>query len=155
MSLSDPDFKLRHKPGQRSRLVHRGQVAADPQNLVIQRGSFLCPEIHCLLSSTVYAFVPPPDHERGGLLELPVPLDLVTPPVTVGGGIVSAQRSMTNTSSVRGPWTPSTRTSSMSTVADGPDTRVIGRPSAATLASATTLSGTDGTMSTDLTTHRW
>ena len=65
------------------------------------------------------------------------------------------QDSMTNTSSVRGPWTPSTRTSSMSTVADGPDTRVIGRPSAATLASATTLSGTDGTMSTDLTTHRW
>ena len=34
----------------------------------------------------------------------------------------------TNTSSVRGPCTPSTRSSSISDVADGPDTSVIGRP---------------------------
>src|SRR3954447_19424512 len=37
----------------------------------------------------------------------------------------------TKTSSVRGPWTPSTRSSSMSDVAEGPETNVIGRPSAA------------------------
>jgi hypothetical protein len=30
-SLTDPDAKLRHKPGQRPHLVHRGQVAVDPQ----------------------------------------------------------------------------------------------------------------------------
>jgi transposase len=30
-SLSDPDAKLRGKPGQRPHLVHRGQVAVDPQ----------------------------------------------------------------------------------------------------------------------------
>lgn len=29
-SRSDPDAKLRHKPGQRPHLVHRGQVAVDP-----------------------------------------------------------------------------------------------------------------------------
>ena len=29
---------------------------------------------------------------------------------------------------MRGPWTPSTRSSSMSEVADGPETNVIGRP---------------------------
>lgn len=31
MSLSDPDAKLRGKPGQRPHLVHRGQVAIDPR----------------------------------------------------------------------------------------------------------------------------
>lgn len=31
VSLSDPDAKLRHKPGQRPHLVHRGQVAVDPK----------------------------------------------------------------------------------------------------------------------------
>lgn len=31
VSRSDPDAKLRHKPGQRPHLVHRGQVAVDPQ----------------------------------------------------------------------------------------------------------------------------
>lgn len=31
VSLSDPDAKLRGKPGQRPHLVHRGQVAVDPQ----------------------------------------------------------------------------------------------------------------------------
>ena len=51
----------------------------------------------------------------------------------------------TNTSSVRGPCTPSTRSSSISDVADGPDTSVIGRPSAAAAASAATASGTDAT----------
>jgi transposase len=31
VSRSDPDAKLRHKPGQRPHLVHRGQVAVDPE----------------------------------------------------------------------------------------------------------------------------
>ena len=31
VSRSDPDAKLRHKPGQRPHLVHRGQVAVDPK----------------------------------------------------------------------------------------------------------------------------
>lgn len=31
VSLSDPDAKLRHKPGQRPHLVHRAQVATDPK----------------------------------------------------------------------------------------------------------------------------
>ena len=35
VSLSDPDAKLRHKPGQRPHLVHRAQVAADPKRRVI------------------------------------------------------------------------------------------------------------------------
>jgi transposase len=34
-SLSDPDAKLRHKPGQRPHLVHRAQVATDPKRRVI------------------------------------------------------------------------------------------------------------------------
>ena len=34
---------------------------------------------------------------------------------------------ITRTSSVRGPWTPSTRDNSMSEVADGPETKVTGR----------------------------
>lgn len=35
VSLSDPDAKLRHKPGQRPHLVHRAQVAVDPKRRVI------------------------------------------------------------------------------------------------------------------------
>ena len=35
VSLSDPDAKLRHKPGQRPHLVHRAQVAIDPKRRVI------------------------------------------------------------------------------------------------------------------------
>jgi transposase len=35
VSRSDPDGKLRHKPGQRTHLVHRGQVAVDPKRRVI------------------------------------------------------------------------------------------------------------------------
>ena len=35
VSLSDPDAKLRHKPGQRPHLVHRAQVATDPKRRVI------------------------------------------------------------------------------------------------------------------------
>ncbi len=35
VSLTDPDAKLRHKPGQRPHLVHRAQVATDPKNRVI------------------------------------------------------------------------------------------------------------------------
>jgi len=31
VSLTDPDAKLRHKPGQRPHLVHRAQVATDPR----------------------------------------------------------------------------------------------------------------------------
>jgi transposase len=34
-SISDPDAKLRHKPGQRKHLVHRAQVAVDPKRRVI------------------------------------------------------------------------------------------------------------------------
>ena len=35
VSLSDPDSKLRHKPGHRTHLVHRAQVATDPRARVI------------------------------------------------------------------------------------------------------------------------
>jgi len=35
VSRTDPDAKLRHKPGHRTHLVHRGQVAVDPQARVI------------------------------------------------------------------------------------------------------------------------
>jgi transposase len=35
VSRTDPDGKLRHKPGQRKHLVHRGQVAVDPKRRVI------------------------------------------------------------------------------------------------------------------------
>ena len=35
VSISDPDAKLRHKPGQRPHLVHRAQVAVDPKRRVI------------------------------------------------------------------------------------------------------------------------
>jgi len=35
VSLSDPEAKLRHKPGQRPHLVHRAQVATDPKARVI------------------------------------------------------------------------------------------------------------------------
>jgi transposase len=35
VSRTDPDGKLRHKPGQRTHLVHRGQVAVDPKRRVI------------------------------------------------------------------------------------------------------------------------
>lgn len=35
VSQTDPDAKLRHKPGHRQHLVHRGQVAVDPKARVI------------------------------------------------------------------------------------------------------------------------
>jgi transposase len=35
VSMTDPDAKLRHKPGHRKHLVHRGQVAVDPKARVI------------------------------------------------------------------------------------------------------------------------
>jgi transposase len=35
VSGTDPDAKLRHKPGQRAHLVHRAQVATDPKTRVI------------------------------------------------------------------------------------------------------------------------
>ena len=50
------------------------------------------------------------------------------------------------TTSCRGPWTPSTRFSSMSLVADGPETSTIGRPSRALGSSAAISSGTDSTI---------
>lgn len=59
------------------------------------------------------------------------------------------------TSRLRGPWTPSTRLSSMSEVADGPDTKVIGRRSRAAASSAAIASGTVPTIWEASTTHRW
>jgi transposase len=64
-SLTDPDAKLRGKPGQRPHLVHRGQIAVDPKARcvvaclgetadghegdalapIIQRARFACPEL--------------------------------------------------------------------------------------------------------------
>lgn len=35
VSTTDPDARLRHKPGQRARLQHRGQVAVDPKHRCI------------------------------------------------------------------------------------------------------------------------
>jgi transposase len=65
VSLTDPDAKLRGKPGQRPHLVHRGQIAVDPKARcivaclgetadghegdalvpIIQRARFACPEL--------------------------------------------------------------------------------------------------------------
>src|SRR5204862_2808256 len=61
----------------------------------------------------------------------------------------------TNTSSVRGPCTPSTRSSSMSEVALGPETKVIGRPSRGAGSSAAIASGTLATICSARTTHTW
>ena len=64
-SRTDPDAKLRHKPGQRPHLVYRGQIAVDPKARcvvaclgetadghegdalapIIQRARFACPEL--------------------------------------------------------------------------------------------------------------
>jgi len=64
-SLSDPDARLRHKPGQRPHLVHRGQIAIDPKARcvvaclgeradghegdalvpILQRARFACPQL--------------------------------------------------------------------------------------------------------------
>ena len=64
-SLTDPDAKLRGKPGQRPHLVHRGQIAVDPKArcvvaclgetadghegdalvAIIQRARFACPDL--------------------------------------------------------------------------------------------------------------
>jgi hypothetical protein len=64
-SRTDPDAKLRHKPGQRAHLVHRAQIAVDPRARcivaclgetadghegdalapIIQRARFACPEL--------------------------------------------------------------------------------------------------------------
>lgn len=68
VSRSDPDAKLRHKPGQRPHLVHRGQVAVDPKARcvvaclgeqadghegdalvpIIERVRFACPKLESL-----------------------------------------------------------------------------------------------------------
>src|SRR6266702_4371713 len=50
------------------------------------------------------------------------------------------------TSRVRGPWTPSTRLSSMSEVAEGPETKVMGRRSRVAWSRAATASGTEPTI---------
>ncbi|MCA1698764.1 MAG: transposase, partial [Actinobacteria bacterium] len=68
VSLTDPDAKLRGKPGQRPHLVHRGQVAVDPKarcvvacrgeqadghegdaaEPLVERARFACPELASL-----------------------------------------------------------------------------------------------------------
>ena len=63
--------------------------------------------------------------------------------------------SSTRITSVRGPWTPSTRSSSMSDVALGPETNVSGRPSAAAGASAAIASGTEAWMRAASTRQTW
>lgn len=64
--------------------------------------------------------------------------------------------STTMTSRVRGPCTPSTRFNSMSDVADGPDTRVIGRCSARTRSrSSSNASGNRPRINEARTTQRW
>jgi hypothetical protein len=75
VSLSDPDAKLRHKPGQRPHLVHRGQVAVDPKarcvvaclgeqadahegdalQPIIERARFACPRLESLGTDQGYA----------------------------------------------------------------------------------------------------
>ena len=74
-SRCDPDAKLRHKPGQRPHLVHRGQVAVDPKARcvvaclgeqadghegdalvpVIERARFACSELESLGTDQGYA----------------------------------------------------------------------------------------------------
>lgn len=74
-SRSDPDAKLRHKPGQRPHLVHRGQVAVDPKARcvvaclgeqadghegdalvpIIERARFACPKLESLGTDQGYA----------------------------------------------------------------------------------------------------
>jgi transposase len=75
VSLSDPDAKLRHKPGQRPHLVHRGQVAVDPQARcvvaclgeqaeghegdalvpIVERARFACPKLESVGTDQGYA----------------------------------------------------------------------------------------------------
>ena len=55
-------------------------------------------------------------------------------------------QSTSTTTRRRGPWTPTTRSSSMSDVADGPETRTMGRPSRADGASRSMSSGTVSTI---------
>ena len=59
----------------------------------------------------------------------------------------------TITTSRRGPWTPSTRCSSMSDVAEGPETSTIGRPPAASASSCRMSSGTVSTICSSRTTQ--
>jgi len=75
VSRSDPDAKLRHKPGQRPHLVHRGQVAVDPKARcvvaclgeqadghegdalvpIIERARFACPKLESAGTDQGYA----------------------------------------------------------------------------------------------------
>src|SRR3954469_25338478 len=74
-SRTDPDAKLRHKPGQRPHLVHRAQIAVDAQARcvvaclgetadghegdalapVIQRARFACPELESVAADQGFA----------------------------------------------------------------------------------------------------
>src|SRR5208337_1558630 len=73
-----------------------------------------------------------------------------------GFGIWSRTSDVTrSTSRVRGPWTPSTRLSSMSEVAEGPEMNVIGRVvSPAAMCRPATASGTSPTTWSSRMTHR-
>lgn len=75
VSRTDPDAKLRGKPGQRPHLVHRGQVAVDPRArcvvaclgeqadgyegdglaLILDRARFVCPELVSVGADQGYA----------------------------------------------------------------------------------------------------
>lgn len=78
-------------------------------------------------------------------------------PKYVGGPDGTFARQPTiSTSSVRGPCTPSTLSSSMSDVADGPETKVMALPSPSTaLSRPAKASGTRPTICRSRTTHRW
>lgn len=65
------------------------------------------------------------------------------------------QPSTSTTSSVRGPCTPSTRLSSMSDVAEGPEIIVSGRPARTASARRATPSGTVSTTRSAGTMQRW
>ena len=67
-----------------------------------------------------------------------------------------ARQPTISTSSVRGPCTPSTLSSSMSEVADGPEIKVTALPSPSTaLSRPAKASGTRPTICRSCTTHRW
>jgi hypothetical protein len=73
-----------------------------------------------------------------------------------GPKYVDLRQPAISTSSVRGPCTPSTLSSSMSEVADGPEIKVMALPSPlTTLSRPTKASGTRPTICCSRTTHRW
>jgi len=58
VSRTDPDAKLRHKPGHRKHLVHRAQVAVDPDHRVIVA------VLEQLEDLGVVAYIPPQPHAK-------------------------------------------------------------------------------------------